>query len=234
MANRYNPPPGWLVPGAGWRPPWDWVPDAAWPPAPIGWQFWIEDDAEAASDQASVPTTVLHLLPEPIRRVRRWYGGLVVVAGLIGIVAITAVLSSQANHRRTAVLVTSVPPVVVIATSSSPPELTAASPVAERPAAEKHPAKRMTSTAGSFTRARPAARPAQPARPAQTHRPASTPTWATTAPKPPTSPSQTQVDAPPATSSNGTQTPQGETPPPTTDESQQPTADPGDVTDLSQ
>lgn len=40
---RFNPPPGWPVPQANWRPPSDWVPDPSWPPAPPGWRFWIED-----------------------------------------------------------------------------------------------------------------------------------------------------------------------------------------------
>jgi hypothetical protein len=40
---RFNPAPGWPVP-PGWMPEPGWQPDAAWPPAPPGWQFWIQDE----------------------------------------------------------------------------------------------------------------------------------------------------------------------------------------------
>jgi len=48
-ALRFNPPPGWDVPGDGWSPPHGWTPDPAWPTAPDGWQFWVRDTAPAAS-----------------------------------------------------------------------------------------------------------------------------------------------------------------------------------------
>jgi hypothetical protein len=40
---RYNPPPNWPAPPAGWTPPPGWEPDAAWGPAPVGWPMWVED-----------------------------------------------------------------------------------------------------------------------------------------------------------------------------------------------
>jgi hypothetical protein len=46
MAMRYNPPPNWPLPPAGWTPPPGWQPDPAWGPAPDGWQVWIEDAAK--------------------------------------------------------------------------------------------------------------------------------------------------------------------------------------------
>lgn len=49
---RFNPPPGWDVPGDGWSPPHGWTPDPAWPAAPEGWQFWIRDTATAAAAPA--------------------------------------------------------------------------------------------------------------------------------------------------------------------------------------
>lgn len=40
---RFNPPPNWPAPPAGWEPPNDWRPDPAWPAPPYGWQLWIND-----------------------------------------------------------------------------------------------------------------------------------------------------------------------------------------------
>lgn len=40
MASRYNPPPNWPAPPAGWTPPPGWQPDSSWGPAPEGWQVW--------------------------------------------------------------------------------------------------------------------------------------------------------------------------------------------------
>jgi hypothetical protein len=44
---RFNPPPGWPSPPAGWTPPQDWKPDPAWPAPPPGWQLWIPDSPDA-------------------------------------------------------------------------------------------------------------------------------------------------------------------------------------------
>jgi hypothetical protein len=49
----FNSPPGWPVPPDGWTPPDGWVPDASWPPAPPGWNFWIEKPAIATVIQAA-------------------------------------------------------------------------------------------------------------------------------------------------------------------------------------
>jgi HNH endonuclease len=38
---RFNAPPGWPPPPAGWTPAPDWQPDPAWPPPPPGWQLWV-------------------------------------------------------------------------------------------------------------------------------------------------------------------------------------------------
>ena len=48
MTKRFNPPPGWPKPPTGWTPPPGWKPPTDLPPAPSGWQFWI-DEAEASS-----------------------------------------------------------------------------------------------------------------------------------------------------------------------------------------
>lgn len=44
MGSRFNSPPNWPAPpSSDWRPPEGWNADAAWGPAPDGWNFWVED-----------------------------------------------------------------------------------------------------------------------------------------------------------------------------------------------
>lgn len=40
---RYNPPPNWPQPPAGWAPAPGWQPDPAWGPAPAGWPLWLSE-----------------------------------------------------------------------------------------------------------------------------------------------------------------------------------------------
>ncbi|WP_246094273.1 hypothetical protein [Streptomyces griseofuscus] len=54
-AYRFNPPPGWPVPPAGWTPPADWRPDPSWPAAPKGWQLWIPEGGPAPGIPAVGP-----------------------------------------------------------------------------------------------------------------------------------------------------------------------------------
>ena len=43
MAYRFNAPPNWPTPPAGWVPGPGWKPDPAWGPPPPGWQLWIAE-----------------------------------------------------------------------------------------------------------------------------------------------------------------------------------------------
>jgi hypothetical protein len=43
MSYRFNAPPNWPKPPAGWVPPSGWVPDPAWGPPPPDWQLWSQD-----------------------------------------------------------------------------------------------------------------------------------------------------------------------------------------------
>lgn len=43
MSARFNPPPGWPVPPAGWIPDSTWEPDPSWPAPPAGWPMWVDD-----------------------------------------------------------------------------------------------------------------------------------------------------------------------------------------------
>lgn len=51
---RFNPPPGWPKPPAGWVPPRGWTPDPKWPAPPTGWQLWVSDVELSAEVQAPV------------------------------------------------------------------------------------------------------------------------------------------------------------------------------------
>jgi hypothetical protein len=53
---RFNPPPGWPRPPAGWVPSSNWKPDPAWPPPPAGWQLWLSDEAGGDSEPPSQET----------------------------------------------------------------------------------------------------------------------------------------------------------------------------------
>ena len=55
MSARFNPPPGWPQPPAGWVPPAGWQPDPSWPAPPAGWPFWVDDAAGAASGAPTGP-----------------------------------------------------------------------------------------------------------------------------------------------------------------------------------
>lgn len=61
MTLRFNPPPNWPQPPAGWVPPTDWCPDPGWPAPPVGWQLWMDDAAQQGQSVAlygSQPPTV--------------------------------------------------------------------------------------------------------------------------------------------------------------------------------
>lgn len=49
MTYRFVAPPGWPTPPPGWRPPEGWRPDASWPPAPEGWQFWVDESSTSVA-----------------------------------------------------------------------------------------------------------------------------------------------------------------------------------------
>src|SRR5579863_10003128 len=62
MAMRFNPPPNWPPPPAGWQP------DPSWPPEPPGWQLWVDDTPSTPSAAgfplaADAPTQVGHQIP---------------------------------------------------------------------------------------------------------------------------------------------------------------------------
>lgn len=62
MSTRFNPPPNWPAPPAGWTPPAGWEPDPAWGPAPEGWEIWVE---EPAGPEAEVPPVTYGVVSPP-------------------------------------------------------------------------------------------------------------------------------------------------------------------------
>jgi hypothetical protein len=68
---KFNPPPNWPKPPAGWTPPPGWNPAPSWPPPPDGWRLWLPDDDEASvgaparstPETAFAPVTVI--VPQP-------------------------------------------------------------------------------------------------------------------------------------------------------------------------
>jgi len=52
---RFNPPPGWPKPPAGWVPPRGWAPDPSWPDPPVGWQLWLDDGVSTKHPDPSPP-----------------------------------------------------------------------------------------------------------------------------------------------------------------------------------
>jgi len=49
---RFNPPPNWPRPPAGWMPPAGWKPDPSWPSPPAGWHLWLPDANAGAPTRA--------------------------------------------------------------------------------------------------------------------------------------------------------------------------------------
>src|SRR5664279_2023084 len=60
MTTRFNPPPNWPQPPAGWVYPVDWQPDPHWPAPPDGWPFWV-DEGHSTPPQSEAPTIPIDL-----------------------------------------------------------------------------------------------------------------------------------------------------------------------------
>lgn len=80
MALRFNPPPHWPAPPAGWTPPAGWQPDAAWGPLPDGWNLWVDDTSDAT---------------EKARR--SWFARHKVLTGVGAVVAVIIVASAASG-----------------------------------------------------------------------------------------------------------------------------------------
>ena len=66
MALRFNPPPNWPTPPAGFIPDENWQPDPAWGPAPDGWEFWVEDGQDDAVQPVTEPAAEEEPAEQPV------------------------------------------------------------------------------------------------------------------------------------------------------------------------
>jgi hypothetical protein len=67
MGYRFNTPPNWPAPASpDWLPPAGWKADAAWGPAPDGWNFWVEDPTFAGQPSAAEA-------PAPVAARKNWF-----------------------------------------------------------------------------------------------------------------------------------------------------------------
>ena len=77
---RFNPPPGWPPPPLGWIPPKEWTPPSNLPPAPPGWNWWIDDtravppiqDSDRQEELPSAATVDAHQIEYPDRLEDLW------------------------------------------------------------------------------------------------------------------------------------------------------------------
>jgi hypothetical protein len=65
---RFNPPPNWPKPPAGWAPPRGWNHDPSWPAPPDGWQLWLPDD-DAGVDPVAAVANAPEAVPGPFATV---------------------------------------------------------------------------------------------------------------------------------------------------------------------
>lgn len=97
MTKRFNPPPNWPAPPAGWTPPTGWLPDPAWGPPPEGWQLWVDERAVGpyvafTSGSAPAPGFVI-TRSNPRKRGRTFW--LVLLAIVIVLFAGCAIIGSS-------------------------------------------------------------------------------------------------------------------------------------------
>jgi len=63
---RFNPPPDWPQPPAGWVPPPGWKPDPAWPDPPDGWQLWLRDEDTTPVPMPEIPNVAVPPVEPPM------------------------------------------------------------------------------------------------------------------------------------------------------------------------
>jgi hypothetical protein len=84
MSPRYNPPPNWPPPPAGWTPPPGWQPDPAWGPPPEGWQLWTDapHGSPWGASAAAAPDT----------KKGSWFGRHKVLTGVAAVAALVVLI----------------------------------------------------------------------------------------------------------------------------------------------
>ena len=204
---RFNPPPNWPQPPAGWSPPPDWEPDPSWPQPPYGWQLWVAEDEfvispyRAAASRApstqpwhrrTVSIVLLLIFFFPVGLVLLWMRpdwsvrrrG--IVTGLVGLFVIIVAVSPNPPPTTTAVLNTT----------------TAGGTASSQPLASSQPASPSAAAPTTVATMSPTPTPSAPpkttaAAPSYTPPPAPAPVHVTKAPPPPPPPQPVQTVAQP-------------------------------------
>jgi hypothetical protein len=130
MGYRFNTPPNWPAPPSpDWLPPEGWQADAAWGPAPDGWNFWVEDPTFAGQPSetgaAAAPTVAR----------KNWFLRHKVITA-IGAVLLIGVISNIAGGGSTK-SVNIAPAAQAVAPSSTPDQAALNKAAADRAAAAK-------------------------------------------------------------------------------------------------
>lgn len=145
MSLKFNPPPNWPAPPAGWVPPSGWVPDPSWGPAPDGWQFWT-DESGAPMPVGFDSVGGYGHMPLAGKKKKKW-------PWVVGVVAFVFIVASCSNSGKDATAepagakapaVASAIPKATPSPSAEPPEEEVSTPepepVEEEPIEESDPA----------------------------------------------------------------------------------------------
>lgn len=103
MNKRFNPPPNWPAPPAGWTPPPEWLPDPSWGPPPEGWQLWVDEPAFGTHSAygPSTPAPIFGVSPYAPPKKKRRAVWLVLLAVVIALFAGCAIIGSGLGSSST-------------------------------------------------------------------------------------------------------------------------------------
>lgn len=99
MNKRFNPPPNWPKPPAGWVPPPGWLPDPAWGPPPEGWQLWVDEPAAETHGTYGLVPPLPAKAPRPPKKRKRTL--LVVLLVVVALFAGCAIIGSSIGSSST-------------------------------------------------------------------------------------------------------------------------------------
>ena len=136
---RFNPPPNWPQPPAGWSPPADWEPDPSWPQPPFGWPLWIAEDEFVISPSRATASRAQSTQP--------WHQRTLFIVLLlifffpVGLVLLWLRPDWSVRRRAVTTAVVGIAAIIVLASVNPPPTKTnLVSPTAAGATASSHPA----------------------------------------------------------------------------------------------
>lgn len=145
---RFNPPPNWPQPPAGWTPPPGWEPDPSWPQPPPGWQVWLDEDEFIISPHRATASSASSVYWTPsAQSTQPWHRRTVSVVLLliflfpVGLVLLWMRRDWSVQRRALISAVVGVFVIIALAGQSSPPPATttALSPTAGATASSSSP-----------------------------------------------------------------------------------------------